>query len=179
MLAHWAEHAFQAYQVYVMHMPRACAFGALGMMYPWLVKNESLHFGFAVFTTVGLLMLWNVFVTGKIASDHIYIDPPSAPYWKVATYISIWHLFEHSLLFIQASIHHNFWGRPVPTSVLQLFFPRVELHLFYNSIVTIPIAIAMYKLIEAINTPPAHITNVTFRLPGSDKPGSVTVEHVK
>jgi hypothetical protein len=27
---------------------------------------------------------------------------------------------------------------------LQLFFPRVELHLFYNSIVFIPMVIAMY-----------------------------------
>ena len=32
----------------------------------------------------------------------------------------------------------------MPTSVLQLLFPRVELHLFYNSIVFIPMVIAMY-----------------------------------
>ena len=28
--------------------------------------------------------------------------------------------------------------------VLQLFFPRVELHLFYNSVVFIPMVIGMY-----------------------------------
>ena len=41
-------------------------------------------------------------------------------------------------------MHHNFWGKPVPCSVLQLVFPRVELHLFYNSIVFIPMVIGMY-----------------------------------
>jgi hypothetical protein len=35
-------------------------------------------------------------------------------------------------------------GRPVPTSLLQLWVPRVELHLFYNTIVFIPMVIAMY-----------------------------------
>jgi hypothetical protein len=32
----------------------------------------------------------------------------------------------------------------VPTSVLQVFLPRVELHLFYNSVVFVPMVIAMY-----------------------------------
>ena len=41
-------------------------------------------------------------------------------------------------------MHHNFWGSPVPVSVLQLVFPRVELHLFYNTIVFIPMVIGMY-----------------------------------
>jgi hypothetical protein len=31
----------------------------------------------------------------------------------------------------------------VPTSILQMFFPRVELHLFYNAIVTIPMVVAV------------------------------------
>jgi hypothetical protein len=35
-------------------------------------------------------------------------------------------------------------GRPVPTSLVQLWVPRVELHLFYNTIVFIPMVIAMY-----------------------------------
>jgi len=33
---------------------------------------------------------------------------------------------------------------PVPVSILQLWFPRVELHLAYNTIVFIPMAIGMY-----------------------------------
>src|SRR4029453_1668812 len=44
----------------------------------------------------------------------------------------------------QAIIGHNFFGRPVPTSIVQLWVPRVELHLFYNAIVFIPMVIAMY-----------------------------------
>ncbi|HEV8319075.1 MAG TPA: hypothetical protein VGQ10_16800, partial [Vicinamibacterales bacterium] len=35
-------------------------------------------------------------------------------------------------------------NRPVPTSVVQLWVPRVELHLFYNTIVFIPMMIAIY-----------------------------------
>jgi hypothetical protein len=62
----------------------------------------------------------------------------------VALWIQVWHHFEHFLLIYQATTHHNFWGRHVPTSILQLFFPRVELHLFYNSIVFIPMVVAMY-----------------------------------
>jgi hypothetical protein len=31
----------------------------------------------------------------------------------------------------------------VPTSIIQLFVPRVELHLFYNTVVFIPMVVAM------------------------------------
>jgi hypothetical protein len=62
----------------------------------------------------------------------------------VALVIQFWHHFEHLLLLIQAQTGHDFFGQKVPTSILQLFFPRVELHLFYNSIVFIPMVIAMY-----------------------------------
>jgi len=48
--------------------------------------------------------------------------------------IQFWHNIEHLLLITQATMHHNFWGKPVPVSVLQLVFSRVELHLFYNTI---------------------------------------------
>lgn len=176
MIGHWLEHIFQAYQVYVMHMPRACALGMLGMKYPWLVKTESLHFGFAVFTTIGLLMLWHVYVTGKVASDQIFIMPRSAPSWMAATYISIWHLFEHSLLFYQAIMHHNFWGRPVPTSVIQLFIPRIELHLFYNSMVTVPIAMSMYMMMRLLKTKPISVTNLIFKMPSDGTPATATME---
>jgi hypothetical protein len=32
----------------------------------------------------------------------------------------------------------------VPTSIVQLWVPRVELHLFYNTVVFVPMVIAMY-----------------------------------
>jgi hypothetical protein len=45
---------------------------------------------------------------------------------------------------VQAQTGTFFFGGAVPTSVAQTVFPRVELHLFYNSIVFIPMVIAVY-----------------------------------
>jgi len=44
----------------------------------------------------------------------------------------------------QAIFQHNLFGSPVPMSIAQLAVPRVELHLFYNTIVFIPMVIAMF-----------------------------------
>jgi hypothetical protein len=57
--------------------------------------------------------------------------------------IQCWHFVEHFLLLIQAQTHDHLLGRPVPTSVLQLAFPRVELHLAYNALVFVPMAYAV------------------------------------
>jgi hypothetical protein len=128
---HWAEHLFQAYQVYVLHMARRHALGALGMLYPPLVHSEWLHFGYAAVMLLGLFLLQPGFV-GR-----------GARWWRIALAIQIWHLFEHTLLLAQASYARPFWGADAPTSVLQLIVPRVELHLFYNAVVFIPMVIAM------------------------------------
>src|SRR5581483_7656148 len=47
VLGHWAEHILQAIQVFVLHWPRPEARGALGMVFPWLVTSETLHYGYA------------------------------------------------------------------------------------------------------------------------------------
>jgi ubiquinone/menaquinone biosynthesis C-methylase UbiE len=65
-------------------------------------------------------------------------------WWTVALVIQFWHHIEHLLLLIQAQTHTFFFGGTVPTSVLQTVFPHVELHLFYNSIVFVPMVIAVY-----------------------------------
>jgi len=132
VLAHWGEHLFQAYQIYVMGWPRPKANGMLGFLYPELIKSETLHYGYALVMLIGLWIFRKGF-TGR-----------SYTWWMVAFGIQFWHHIEHFLLIWQATFHHNFWGKPVPCSVLQLVFPRVELHLFYNSIVFIPMAIGMY-----------------------------------
>jgi hypothetical protein len=132
VLAHWAEHLFQAYQIYVMGWPRPKANGLVGFFYPQLIKSETLHYGYAL---VMLICLW-IFRKGFTGTSHTW--------WMVAFWIQFWHHIEHFLLIYQATTHHNFWGKPVPCSVLQLVFPRVELHLFYNSIVFIPMVVAMY-----------------------------------
>ena len=54
VLAHWAEHLVQAYQVYVMGWPRPKALGLLGLWYPSLIRTETLHYGYALVMLIGL-----------------------------------------------------------------------------------------------------------------------------
>jgi hypothetical protein len=132
VLAHWAEHLVQAYQVWVLDRPRPAARGLLGQLFPWLVSSEWLHYWYAIVMLVGLFLLRPGFV-GR-----------ARVWWTVALVIQFWHHIEHLLLLIQAQTGTFFFGGTVPTSVAQVFFPRVELHLFYNSIVFIPMVVAAY-----------------------------------
>lgn len=132
VLAHWAEHLVQAFQIFALKWPRPEARGVLGLWFPWLVSSELMHYLYALFMLIGLWILRKGFV-GR-----------SYKWWMASFAIQFWHHIEHFLLQVQAIMHTNFWGSPVPVSVLQLFYPRVELHLFYNTIVFIPMAIAMY-----------------------------------
>lgn len=132
MVAHWLEHIVQAYQVWGLGYERHHAGGLLGQVFPWLMHSEWLHFSYALLTFAGLLLLYRAF------------DGPALTWWKVALAIQAWHLIEHSLLFAQAQGGFTLFGAKEPTSVLQVFFPRIELHLFYNSVVTVPIVIAMF-----------------------------------
>lgn len=133
VLAHWSEHLLQAYQIYALGWPVPEARGALGMFFPWLIKSEVLHYGYALVMLVGLWLLRPGFTGTR-----------DRQWWTIALAIQFFHHFEHLLLQIQALTAHNFFGRPVPTSLVQLWVPRVELHLFYNAIVFIPMVIAMY-----------------------------------
>lgn len=131
VLAHWAEHLLQAFQVYVLHWPRADAGGALGLVIPALVHSEFLHYGYALVMLAGLFVLRPGF-TGR-----------SRTWWTVALWIQVWHHLEHLLLLGQAMSGMNLLGGPAPASLLQLVVPRVELHLFYNAVVFIPMVVAM------------------------------------
>jgi hypothetical protein len=62
----------------------------------------------------------------------------------VSLAIQAWHLVEHSLLQAQAIGGQNLFGSPVPTSILQQFVPRPELHLLYNLAVFVPMVVAMW-----------------------------------
>ncbi|HEV3039495.1 MAG TPA: hypothetical protein VHA33_17095 [Candidatus Angelobacter sp.] len=132
VLAHWAEHLAQGWQVYVLGWPRHHAGGMLGMLYPWLMTTELLHYGYALIMLIGIWVLRKGFA-GR-----------SATWWTIALIIQFWHHFEHLLLIGQATFHHNLFGSPVPTSIVQLIISRIELHLFYNTIVFIPMVIGMY-----------------------------------
>jgi hypothetical protein len=132
VVAHWAEHIAQAYQIWVLGWPVPQARGVLGLPFPWLIKSEALHYGYALVMLIGLFLLRPGF-TGRART-----------WWTVALVIQFWHHLEHLLLLVQATSGVNFFGRPVPTSIIQLVVPRVELHLFYNTIVFVPMVVAMY-----------------------------------
>ncbi|MEV6810530.1 hypothetical protein [Micromonospora sp. NPDC051296] len=132
VVAHWAEHLVQAYQIWVLGWARPEARGVLGMPFPWLVSSEWLHYGYAIVMLVGLFLFRPGF-TGRAKA-----------WWTVALALQFWHHIEHALLLIQAHSSFRLPGTEIPTSILQLVVPRVELHLFYNSVVFIPMLIAMY-----------------------------------
>lgn len=132
VIAHWAEHLVQAYQIWVLGWSRPASRGVLGQFFPTLVSSEWLHYGYALVMLVGLWLLRSGF-HGR-----------NRMWWTVALVIQFWHHIEHLLLFMQAATGTNWFGGSVPTSILQVVIPRVELHLFYNSVVFIPMMIAMY-----------------------------------
>ena len=132
VLFHWMEHIIQAYQFFVMGWSRQMSMGLLGMYYHWLMKSEVLHYGFALVMLIGMWILRKGF-TGT-----------SYKWWMAAFWIQFWHHFEHFILFYQAQTQQFWFGGTVPTSIGQIWIPRIELHLFYNAIVFIPMVVAMY-----------------------------------
>jgi len=132
VLAHWAEHIFQAVQIWLLGWPRPEAMGALGEAYPALVTSEWLHYAYALVMLIGLVLLRPGF-TGSART-----------WWTAALVIQIWHHVEHLLLLGQALTHHPLFGATQPTSIIQLLAPRVELHLFYNAVVFAPMVAAIF-----------------------------------
>ena len=132
VLAHWAEHLTQAFQIYVLQWPIPESRGVLGLWFPWLVKSELLHYGYALVMLIGLWILRPGFLGA------------ARTWWTAALAIQFWHHIEHGLLQGQALLGKNLFDSPVPTSIVQLWVPRVELHLFYNPVVFIPMLIAMF-----------------------------------
>lgn len=132
VLLHWMEHLVQATQIYILGWPIPDSRGVLGLWVPWLVKSEALHYGYALVMLVGLWFLRKGF-TGR-----------SYTWWMISFGIQFWHHIEHAILQGQALFGQNLFGSPVPVSLIQLFVPRVELHLFYNTAVFIPMVVAMF-----------------------------------
>ena len=132
VIVHWGEHLAQAFQIYALGWPAPKANGIIGAAYPWLVKSEWLHYGFAILMLGGFALLRHGFV-GR-----------SRRWWNAALWIQVWHHFEHLLLLLQALTGSFLMGGAKPMSIVQLAIPRVELHLFYNTVVTIPMIVAMY-----------------------------------
>jgi hypothetical protein len=133
VLAHWAEHIVQAIQIWGMGRPVPESRGVLGAWFPWLVSSEALHYGYALVMLAGLMLLRPGF------------SGSARTWWTVALGIQVWHHFEHLLLLAQAGsgAHIHGHGGSEPSSILQMVFPRVELHLFYNAAVFVPMVIAV------------------------------------
>jgi len=91
-----------------------------------------LHYGYALIMLAGIWALLPGFV-GR-----------SRAWWLAALVIQFWHHVEHALLQGQVIAGRTLFGSPVPTSIIQLWFPRLELHLFYNTVVFVPMMVAMY-----------------------------------
>jgi hypothetical protein len=132
VIAHLAEHLVQAFQVYVLAWPPHQAGGILGQAFPWLVHSEVLHYGYALIMLVGIWTLLPGFV-GQ-----------SRAWWLAALGIQFWHHIEHALLQGQVIAGRTLFGAPAPTSIVQLWIPRLELHLVYNTLVLVPMLVAMY-----------------------------------
>jgi len=132
VLAHWAEHIVQAYQIFVLGMARPDSRGVLGQIFPVLVKSEALHYAYAIVMLVGLALLLPGF-SGRART-----------WWAIALAVQFWHHIEHFVLQGQAIMGQNLFGSPVPISIVQVWVPRVELHLFYNTVVFLPMLVAMY-----------------------------------
>jgi hypothetical protein len=161
VLAHWAEHLVQAFQVYVLGWPLNRSFGLVGMLYPWLVKSEAMHYAYAFVMLVGIWILRRGF-TGR-----------SYVWWMIAFWIQFWHHIEHGLLQAQVIYGHNFFNAPGPISIIQMIgflegpastgfngllvgppkhdmsgllylVRRMEVHMMYNTIVFVPMVIGMY-----------------------------------
>lgn len=139
VIAHWAEHLAQAFQIYVLGWSPPQAGGALGLVFPVLVRSEWLHYGYAVGMMVAFIVLRHGFV-GRART-----------WWNIAMWIQVWHHLEHLLLLLQAVTAANLLGNAAPTSIAQLVIPRVELHLFYNTVVFVPMVVAMVRHLRPLD----------------------------
>lgn len=119
---HLLEHLAQIFQLYILHWSRPQCLGLLGLWQPWLVRSELLHYSLSLYMLIAL---------------YAYREYFKNKWWSTAYYLQTYHHFEHVLL-ISGLV---FWGTPI--SIGGLWFPRIELHFFYNLMVAVPMAIAL------------------------------------
>jgi hypothetical protein len=136
IVAHWLEHVLQIYQIYGLGWAPATAGGILGVIYPQLVESETLHFVYDFIQWAGIIVLRPGF-HGRART-----------YWTIAMIIQTWHYIEHVLLMGQYLTGYYLFGAPHQISILQLWFPRAELHFVYNLLVFIPMVIAVHEYIK-------------------------------
>lgn len=98
---------------------------------PWMVRSEVAHYVWALVVLVGISVLRPAFAGN------------ARQWWLLALGLQLWSYCEHFLLVVQLGTGWRLAHAPVPTSILQLLVPRVEMHELYNTIVTIPMVVAV------------------------------------
>jgi hypothetical protein len=136
VVAHWLEHVLQIYQIYGLGWAPANAGGILGVIYPGLVESEILHFVYDFIQWAGIILLLPGF-RGRARTI-----------WTVALVFQTWHYIEHVLLMGQYLTGYYLFGAPHQISILQLWFPRAELHFVYNLLVFIPMVMAVHEYLK-------------------------------
>ncbi len=130
---HFFEHLTQIYQVHVLGLTPREAGGLFGEVLPNLVANESLHMIYNTLQLTGLILLAYGFRKSRAARG----------WWIAAIVAQTWHWLEHAFLQVQYLTGHYFYGAIKQMSVLERFFPRVELHFAYNLSVVVPTVVAL------------------------------------
>ena len=105
---HFAEHLAQMIEVYALGYPRSESLGLIGLIFPYLVRSEWLHYAFAWYTLYGLMKY---------------------RFSTTAIYLQTFHFIEHVILLSQYLLAFT------PTGIGGIWFLRIELHFFYNLIV--------------------------------------------
>lgn len=131
VLGHFSEHLVQVAQVYMLGCQPRMAGGILGLWLPSLARSEVLHLTYNFLQLVGLILLWPGF-KGR-----------AKEWWTFALLFQSCHFLEHVVLQIQYLTGNYLFHASSQRSLLEFFFPRVELHLIYNLLVFIPTVVAI------------------------------------
>jgi hypothetical protein len=142
-LAHLVEHLVQSVQFYVLGWERGVSRGFLGLIWPWLVQTEYLHYLYALVMLVGIWVLLPGFT---------HRAPVPAVSWTAAWLLQGWHHVEHANLLTQYLIGSNWWNAPKPLSFLEMLIGsgRIEVHLGYTLVVLIPMLVALLRYDDSV-----------------------------
>lgn len=172
-LGHLNEHITQAVQAYALGWPANRSLGFLGLFWPFLVHSEILHYCFALFIMLGLFVFRDRFTgkahTWWVVAFWIAFWHHIEHLLLLTQWLEGANLFHAPQPISVMQLMGFFHGRPetgfgglltmshfgVCTckgaapgtvhkfSLLLVFVRRIEVHLIYNTIVTIPMVVAM------------------------------------
>ncbi len=180
-VVHLCEHVVQAVQVYVLNMPLHQAGGILGTWHPWLVHSEVLHYGYAAVMMFGLfwfrdqfsgraflwwmVALWiqtwhhfeHLLLFGQAVTGHNFFEAPQpisiiqfsgflfgTPESGFGGLLTMSHFGICDCAGVTPGTVHTWTWK-------LLTVRRLEVHLLYNILVTIPMVTAMIR--AAYNEP--------------------------